>query len=153
MGGDRLNLKRGFRFTWSRRVHFAGMVGGQQKLDLLNGSRGLIFPVLWDEPFGLAVIESLYFGCPVFATPYGALPELVPQDCGVLSASRSTLAEAVRQRPFDARACHRQANLHFSAVAMAQAYLEKYARILAGETLNPAAPVMAANPKALPWLK
>jgi hypothetical protein len=40
MGGDRLNLKRGFRFTWSRRVSFAGMVGGQQKLDMLNGSRG-----------------------------------------------------------------------------------------------------------------
>ena len=46
---------------------------------LLNASRGLIFPVRWHEPFGLAVIESLYFGCPVFATPYGALPELVQE--------------------------------------------------------------------------
>jgi len=153
MGGDRLNLKRGFRFTWSRRVHFAGMVGGQQKLDMLNASRGLIFPVLWHEPFGLAVIESLYFGCPVFATPYGALPELVPHDCGLLSASRSALAEAVRTRQFDAKACHGRAVEHFSAAAMAQGYLEKYARILDGETLNPAAPVMSANPKALPWLK
>lgn len=153
MGGHRLNLKRGLRFTWTRRVQFAGMVGGQRKLDMLNASRGLIFPVLWHEPFGLAVIESLYFGCPVFATPYGALPELVPQDCGVLSASRSALAEAVRKRQFDARDCHRQATVQFSAARMAQAYLEKYARILDGETLNPAAPVMTANPKALPWLK
>jgi glycosyltransferase involved in cell wall biosynthesis len=80
LGGTRLNIKRGFRFTWSRRVSFAGMVGGQVKLDLLQGSRGLIFPVLWHEPFGLAVIESLYFGCPVYATPYGALPELVPRN-------------------------------------------------------------------------
>jgi glycosyltransferase involved in cell wall biosynthesis len=153
MGGDRLNLKRGFRFTWSRRVRFAGMVGGQQKLDMLNGSRGMIFPVLWHEPFGLAVIESLYFGCPVFATPYGALPELVPKDCGMLSASRTALAEAVRQRQFDGQACHRHAVAHFSAEAMAQGYLEKYARILDGEVLNPTAPVMTANPKALAWLK
>ncbi len=59
LGGTRLNLKRGFRFTWSRRVQFSGMVGGSQKMHLINGSRGLILPVLWHEPFGLAVIESL----------------------------------------------------------------------------------------------
>jgi hypothetical protein len=152
LGGTRLNLKRGFRFTWSRSVKFAGMVGGQVKLDLLNGSRGLIFPVRWHEPFGLAVIESLYFGCPVFATPYGALPELVPAACGVLSASRSALAEAVRAGHFDARACHQQAKQHFSALEMAVGYLEKYQRILDGETLHAAPPAMTVSAKALPWL-
>ena len=65
LGGTRLNIKRGFRFTWSRRVSFAGMVGGQVKLDLLQGSRGLVFPVLWHEPFGLAVIES----CLLYTSP------------------------------------------------------------------------------------
>ena len=152
LGGTRLNIKRGFRFTWSRRVSFAGMVGGQVKLDLLQGSRGLIFPVLWHEPFGLAVIESLYFGCPVFSTPYGALPELVPPQVGALSASRSALAAAVRERRFDPRACHRHAVEHFSAAAMARGYLEKYRRILDGETLNATPPVMRAGAKSLPWL-
>ena len=152
LGGTRLNIKRGFRFTWSRRVSFAGMVGGQVKLDLLQGSRGLIFPVLWHEPFGLAVIESLYFGCPVYATPYGALPELVPAGCGVLSASRSELAEAVRRGGFDARACHEQATRHFSAAAMAAGYLQTYQRILDGETLHATPPAMTASAKALPWL-
>ena len=52
LGGYRLNFKRGFRFTISPSVKFFGMVGGQKKLDLLNSSRGLIFPVIWDEPFG-----------------------------------------------------------------------------------------------------
>lgn len=152
LGGTRLNLKRGFRFTWSRRVQFAGMVGGAQKLALINGSRGLILPVRWHEPFGLAVIESLYFGCPVFATPYGALPELVPPHVGVLSASRSALAAAVGDRRFDLQACHRHAVEHFSAAAMARGYLEKYQRILDGETLNATPPVMTAGAKSLPWL-
>ena len=152
LGGTRLNLKRGFRFTWSRRVQFSGMVGGSQKMHLINGSRGLILPVLWHEPFGLAVIESLYFGCPVFSTPYGALPELVPPQVGALSASRSALAAAVRERRFDPRACHRHAVEHFSAAAMARGYLEKYRRILDGETLNATPPVMRAGAKSLPWL-
>ena len=82
------------------------MVGGQVKLDLLQGSRGLIFPVLWHEPFGLAVIESLYFGCPVYATPYGALPELAPPATGVLAAGRGRPADAPRQGGVQARVCH-----------------------------------------------
>jgi hypothetical protein len=152
LGGTRLNLKRGFRFTWSPRIRFHGMVGGQEKLGLLNASRGLVLPVLWHEPFGLAVIESLYFGCPVFATPYGALPELVPPDCGVLSNSRAALAEAVRSRRFDARACHQHVVAHFGAEAMARGYLEKYEQVLAGEMLNPVAPVLAEEARKLPWL-
>ncbi len=150
LGGDRLNLKRGFRFTLSRRVSFHGMVGGAKKLNLLNASRGMVFPVLWHEPFGLAVIESLYFGAPVFATPYGALPEIVTPECGVLSASRSTLAAAVATGHFDPRACHARA-LSFNADAMARGYLAIYERVRAGEMLNAESPVLQNQVKHLPW--
>lgn len=151
LGGDRFNFKRGLRFTLSRRIHFHGMVGGAYKNERLNASRGLIFPVRWHEPFGLAVIESLYFGCPVFATPYGALPELVPPDCGVLSASAAQLSEAVRANAFDPRACHAQAVQHFGVQQMARGYLRMYERVLDGEVLNPRAPAIQGPARELPW--
>ena len=72
MGGTRLNLKMGFRFTPDLHVKFYGMVGGEQKLSLLNQSKALLFPVLWHEPFGIAITESLYMGAAVFGTPYGS---------------------------------------------------------------------------------
>lgn len=151
LGGTRLNFKRGFRLTLSPRVHFHGMVGGAAKLARLNASRGLILPVRWHEPFGLAVIESLYFGCPVFATPYGALPELVGPAHGVLSNRRAELSDAVRAAHFDARACHEHARTGFSATRMAQDYLVKYQRVLDGETLNPVPPRMQGAFDGLPW--
>ena len=151
MGGTRLNLRRGFRFTLSRHVQFYGMVGGAQKTQLLNASNGLIFPVRWHEPFGLAVIESLYFGCPVFATPYGALPELVPADCGRLSVQADDLVEAVRTHSFDRQACHARAVDHFSAARMAQDYLQKYQQVLDGEFLNPVQPAIQGEARQLPW--
>jgi len=152
LGGDRLNLKRGFRYTWSRRVSFHGMVGGTEKFRLLNASRGLVFPVLWHEPFGLAVIESMYFGAPVFATPYGALPEIVTPECGVLSASRSTLADGVASGKFDPHACHARA-LTFNADAMAADYLTVYRKVCSGETLHTTAPVLQGEIKHLPWTR
>ena len=151
LGGDRLNIKRGFRWTLSRKIHFHGMVGGTQKTQLLNASKGLIFPVRWHEPFGLAVIESLYFGCPVFATPYGALPELVPEYCGVLSSRADELAAAVRETRFDVRACHAHAVTQFSAQAMALGYLTMYERVCAGEMLQAQPPMMQGSARELAW--
>jgi len=139
LGGYRLNFKMGFRLTLSSRVHFRGMVNDAEKYAVMQQSRGLIFPVTWHEPFGLAVIESLYAGCPVFATPYGSLPELVrdPQ-FGLLTDSADVLVEHLRQQPqYDARACHEYARECFSADVMARAYVQKYEQVLNGHPLNP----------------
>ncbi len=77
IGGHRINFLAGLRITLSPYVRFHGLLGGDGKNAILNSSKGLVLPVLRHEPFGLAVIESLYFGCPLFGTPYGALPELL----------------------------------------------------------------------------
>jgi glycosyltransferase involved in cell wall biosynthesis len=151
MGGHRLNIKRGFRLTLSRRISFLGMVGGEEKFSVMRRSSGLIFPVRWHEPFGLAVIESLYFGCPVFSTPYGALPELVPPDCGVLSPDGSVLAEAVSQSRFNPATCHAFVRERFSAARMAHDYLQVYEKVMAGEPLNPSAPCMTEPAHPLAW--
>lgn len=152
MGGTRLNVSRTFRFTPWRSIHFHGMVGGALKFRLLNESRGMIFPVRWHEPFGLAVIESLYFGNPVFSTPYGALPELVQPQHGFLSNSAAALAQAVQRMQFDPRACHQWAVEQFNHVAMAQGYLAMYQRVLGGESLNASQPILQENGhQLLPW--
>ena len=154
LGGRRLNFRMGFRLTLDPRVRFHGTVDGARKAELLNGSTGLVFPVRWAEPFGLAVIESLYFGCPVFATPHGALAELVAPEVGVLSTSAAVLAEALRHAgSFPPRTCHEFAMERYSARTMAERYLELYARVLDGEAINAAPPRLVAPPPAglLEW--
>ncbi len=69
----------------------------QSEFDLLNQSKGLIFPVLWHEPFGLAITESLFYGCPIFGTPYGALPEIVQSEYGFLSNDSKELINAIKE--------------------------------------------------------
>lgn len=137
LGGRRLNIKMGFRLTISPRVSFFGMVGGEEKNNLLRSSKGLIFPVRWHEPFGLAIIESLYFGCPVFGTPYGSLPELVTKDVGFLSNRVSELAEAITQSSsYSKERCHEYAVEEFNSQKMTMRYVEKYEHVIAGNKLN-----------------
>ena len=131
LGGYRFNFKMGLRFTFSRRIHFHGMVGGEEKFRLLNQSKGLLFPVLWPEPFGLAITESLFFGCPVFGTPNGSLPELISEEFGFLSAQPNELSEALLDTGnYDSRKCHEYARDVFNSKQMALNYLQFYERLI-----------------------
>ncbi|WP_428802888.1 glycosyltransferase [Vibrio kyushuensis] len=137
LGGHRLNLKMGFRLTLDKHVRFLGMVDDTVKSKIMTQSKGLVFPVTWHEPFGLAITESLYFGCPVFSTPYGSLPELIHADVGFLSAKESELVEAVANAShFSATQCHEYARELFNADVMACAYVEKYQEVVNGCVLN-----------------
>lgn len=138
LGGSRLNVSRNAYFYPSPRIQFYGMIGGEQKHRLIRNSSGLISPVRWHEPFGLNITESLYLGCPVLATPYGSLPELINRDdIGFLSTSYHELAEALTNiSQFDRRACHEVAKALYCAEVMAAGYLACYEKVIAGETLN-----------------
>ncbi len=143
LGGSRINLKMGLRFTSSRWATFYGMVGGEEKNGLIRHSKALIFPVLWHEPFGLAVIESLYLGCPVLGTNYGSLPELVASDMGFLSDSMEELALAFKEiGSFNRKLCHEYAQENFNSRVMAKNYLIYYEKVLNGQLIN-------TNPPAL----
>lgn len=129
-------LKLGPSYMFSRKVNYRGRVNGVEKETYLNQSRGLISPVLWHEPFGLSIIESLFYGCPVFGTPYGALKEIIIPEAGFLSITKEEIAEAILNNPYNPNWCHEYAVENFNSKKMALGYLEKYDRVLKGETLN-----------------
>ena len=136
LGGRRFNLKLKPKHLFDQRIKFHGMIGGQQKIKILSHSKGLIFPVLWNEPFGIAIIESLYFGCPVFGTTYGSLPELINNKVGFLSNSLAELSDALNDRKFSPVDCQNLVLEKFTSSVMTRNYLELYERVLSGEQLN-----------------
>lgn len=142
LGGKRFNFRMGLRLTFTPKARFYGMVDDFEKANILNGSRGLIFPVLWHEPFGLSIIESLYYGTPVFATPYGSLKELITQDVGVLSNNMDELVDGVKNNNFNARICHEYVNDKFNSIVMAENYLLKYLQVLNGHFLHEKKPFL-----------
>lgn len=154
LGGKRFNVSMGVRFTFTPKAQFYGMVGGKIKDDLLQASKGLIFPVRWHEPFGLAIIESLYFGCPVFATPYGSLPELVPKEVGFLSNSCTALSQAIQNTAdYSPKYCNEYAIENFNAKKMTENYIVQYERVLSGKKLNKKQPQLqeVQQEKFLEW--
>ncbi|UTA66439.1 glycosyltransferase [Emticicia sp. 21SJ11W-3] len=153
LGGTRLNIKMGFRFTPYPSISFYGMIGGEEKNQLLRTSKGLVFPVLWHEPFGIAIIESMYMGSPVFGTPYGSLPELVPAGMGVLSDKKSVLIEALADvDSYDNKRCSEYVADNFTMAHTTRKYIEYYETVLNGRKINPTPPKLKEMPpKFLPF--
>jgi len=154
LGGSRLNINMGFRLTLSHRVRFFGMVGGEHKNKLLQGSKGLVFPVLWDEPFGNAMTESLYFGCPVFGTPYGSQGEIVQSDVGFLSNDSDEMAAAILEvGSYSRKHCHEYARDSYNSGVMCEGYLDIYERVLNEGKLHSANPRLLSqhSTKKLAW--
>ena len=137
IGGKRLNISQGFRFTLTSNASFLGMIGGEKKNKVLDESKGLLFPVRWHEPFGLAITESLYFGCPIFGTPYGSLPEIVNEGVGFLSNKSVDLVNALKNLDsYSSIKCYEYVMEYFTSKQMATSYLKKYEMVLNGSFLN-----------------
>lgn len=129
--GIRLRIAGGRGLSLNRRVKYMGMVGGRKKRDLLAGARALLFPIQWEEPFGLVAAEALMSGTPVITSDRGSMPEVVTDDVGFRCDTYEEMERAVRAvNEISPRACRERAERLFSDEAMARAYLLKYEEIL-----------------------
>jgi len=58
-------------------IEFVGEVDLAAKNELLGNSMAMLFPIQWNEPFGLVMIESMACGTPVLALSGGSVEEVV----------------------------------------------------------------------------
>jgi len=72
-------------------VRWIGSANHQQKAELLRNAAALIFPIQWDEPFGLVMIEAMACGTPVVGVRRGSVAEVI--DSGITGFSADTVDE------------------------------------------------------------
>jgi glycosyltransferase involved in cell wall biosynthesis len=112
----------------SPRITYAGTMGGKKKMEFLSHAKALLFPIQWEEPFGMAVIEALACGTPVIAMNRGAMPEIIEHGVnGFLADDEKEFAQYIdRIDEIDPEACRQSVVDKFSADTMARAYLDRY---------------------------
>jgi glycosyltransferase involved in cell wall biosynthesis len=114
-----------------KNVEYVGEADLADKNELLGNARAMLFPIQWDEPFGLVLIEAMACGTPVLALPGGSVPEIVADGtAGYLCRSTTEMAERARNLNIPAAVVRRYAEENFSARRMAADYLELYREIL-----------------------
>jgi glycosyltransferase involved in cell wall biosynthesis len=115
------------------RITYTGNISGRKKVRFIARAKALLFPIDWDEPFGMAVIEALACGTPVVTMNRGAMPEIITHGVnGFLADTEAEFFEyANRVDEIDPMACRRSVEKLFSAELMAKTYVKRYKSVIA----------------------
>lgn len=116
-----------------RQIEYIGEISGEPKTKLLGRAKALLFPIDWEEPFGMSVIDAMACGTPVVAMNRGSMPELIEHGVnGFLANNEKEFKEYMtRVSEIDPAACRRSVEEHFSAKVMAEQYVERYLEAIA----------------------
>ncbi|WP_432495604.1 glycosyltransferase family 4 protein [Kineococcus auxinigenes] len=133
--GEKEFFEREVRPRLGRDAEYVGEADAALKRELLAGARALAFPIQWEEPFGMVMIEAMACGTPVVALPRGSVPEvvdhgrsgLVVHDLADFPAALSLAAE------LDPAVCRRHAEQNFDLPVMAAGYERLFRTIVEGE--------------------
>ena len=109
-------------------IEWLGEVSHGQKVELLQHARATLFPIEWEEPFGLVMIESMACGTPVIATSRGAVPEVIEHGrSGIVVDDYRLIPAALEEADrLDPRELRRYVEERFSPLRMVRDYSKAF---------------------------
>ncbi len=109
-------------------VKYLGPLNDEQKNSYLGRAKALLFPIEWEEPFGMVMIEAMACGTPVIAFKRGAVPEVIDENInGFIAGTENEMIEKVSQLGnIDRKTCRRTAENRFDVKVIAHTYLNLF---------------------------
>jgi len=113
-------------------VQYVGEVGGKKKSDLFGRAIAFLNPIVWNEPFGLVMAESLATGTPVISFNRGAAPEIIEDGkSGYLVNTVDEMVEKITQiTHIQRKNCRRRFESRFTSQIMVNNYEQLYKKLL-----------------------
>lgn len=112
-------------------VEYIGRADLATKNELLGNSLAMLFPIQWNEPFGLVMVEAMACGTPVLALRAGSVPEIVKDGVsGYVSRKIDDLVQHARDLRISPVETRRYAEEYFSKERMAREYHALYSTAL-----------------------
>lgn len=117
---------------FNKNIKYIGEIGDPQKGIFLGNAKALLFPIKWEEPFGLVMVEAMACGTPVIAFNKGSVPEIVKNGkTGFVVKDIKEAVEAIKRiDQIDRMECRKWVEKNFTIKKMVDDYEKLYYKIL-----------------------
>ena len=112
-------------------IEYVGEADLAAKNELLGNATAMLFPIEWNEPFGLVMIEAMACGTPVLAFPGGAVEEVIRDGIsGYVCRSTDDMVRCAKDiGAFSASNVRQYCQQYFSVERMVADYVALYQRV------------------------
>lgn len=109
-------------------IRYIGPLNDAEKNTWLRQAKALLFPIEWDEPFGMVMTEAMACGTPVIAFKRGSVPEVVENGVtGFIVENAAEMERGVKDiNVIDRSLCRNTAMARFDVKVIAQHYLNLF---------------------------
>ena len=117
----------------NEKIQYVGELAEDQLSDFYGPAKALLYPIEWEEPFGLVVTESMACGTPVIAYRRGSMPELIEDGKTgfVVDSKIDLMVEAMRKiDQIDRKLVRQRVEEKFSKEKMVENYEKAYYKLL-----------------------
>ena len=116
------------------RIRYIERLSYRQLMEKMGQARGFLFPLQWDEPFGMVVVEAMAAGTPVLAYRRGSMPELIKDgETGYLLDDENEMVQALGSvEKISRKRCREWVQDKFSVEQMVDGYERLYEKIVGG---------------------
>lgn len=114
------------------RIEYLGFMERNQMIKYFQRAKALLFPVQWEEPFGMTMVEAMACGAPVIGYRRGSVPEVVVNGkTGFIVDTLAEMTAAVKKLDhIDQEDCHHHVEQHFSVPRMVNSYIQTFQHVL-----------------------
>jgi glycosyltransferase involved in cell wall biosynthesis len=113
-------------------IQYIGEINDEQKNELLGKACALLMPILWEEPFGIVMIEAMACGTPVIGFDRGAVREIVVHgENGYVGNHIDDLLRGIQKiLTIDRMFVRKYVEDYFSSSIIVDQYLEVYKKTM-----------------------
>ena len=111
----------------NEQIKYLGPLNDAEKNTFLKRARAFLFPIEWDEPFGMVMIEAMACGTPVIAFNHGSVPEVVSDQTGIIVNTLEEMVAAIKLiDKIDRKTCREAAIKQFDVSIIAKKYINLF---------------------------
>ncbi len=113
---------------FDEQIKYIGALNDAEKNIWLGKAKALLFPIEWDEPFGIVMIEAMACGTPVIGFRRGSVPEVIQDGVNgfVVDNAMQMIASVDKINDINRFICRETAKNRFKTSLIAKQYLHLF---------------------------